>query len=150
MKCALTTAAIILGAFMLCSAASLQAADIVIVTQKDGKTKVIGEIASADGEKIVVKPEGADSVELKWENVQKVSNGLTQQAAAKRWKEQNADKICPTCHGDKVVACQKCGGTGKDPATKAPCKTCNATGEVKCTVKSCVGGKCDCPNSCLN
>jgi len=140
---------VVLASILATHAAALKAAEMVIVTEKDGKKKVIGELVSADGDKVVVKPEDEENVELKWSDIQKVSNGLTQVVAAQRWKALNADKVCPTCHGDRVIACPKCGGTGKDAVAKALCKNCNGTGQAKCTVKSCVNGMCDCPGQCL-
>jgi len=139
----------ILGSVLILHARFSFAAETIMLTCKDKKKKIVGELVSADGDKIVIKDTDGNNVDVKWADVQKVSNGLTQEKALARWKEENADKVCGTCHGDRVVACPKCGGTGKDATKKVACKTCNATGSIKCTGKGCVNGTADCPNTCL-
>ena len=124
------------------------AAESVIVTLNDGK-KQIGELVQCDGDKIVVRDADGKDATIPWTDIKRMSNGLTAEKAAARWREQNADKVCPTCHGDKVTACPQCKGSGKGANAKVKCRTCLGTGVAKCTAKGCKDGKVDCPSTCL-
>lgn len=134
--------------FVLFIAACAQAAESVIVTKKDGK-KQMGELTLVDPDKVILKDADEKNIEIPWADIQKMSNGLNRESGTKRWKEENAERLCATCHGERFVECLKCKGTGKDPVAKVACKTCQGTGSTKCTVKSCVNGVADCPNTCL-
>ncbi|HEY3323149.1 MAG TPA: hypothetical protein VGP72_22035 [Planctomycetota bacterium] len=124
------------------------AAESVIVSRKNGK-KAFGELLEASGEKLVVRDADGNNVDIPWADIQKVSNGLTQEKAAEQWRQANADKVCPACQGAKVTVCKKCKGSGQDPSRKVTCPKCNGAGSGRCTAKGCVNGMVDCPNSCL-
>ena len=140
---------LVLALFLLSSASiKLCAAEMVIVTTADGK-KQVGELAAADADKIVVRDGDGKDTQILWKDVQKVSNGLTREKALAKWKVDNSDKLCKVCHGDRVMACAKCNGTGTDSKVKIACVACTGTGSVKCTQKGCVNGKSDCTGNCL-
>ena len=128
MKTLLATfaAALLLAAFN-----PARAAEQVTVTYTDGKSDS-GELLSQDADKIVMRVSvGGNHVDMPivWARIQKLSNGLTQDAAAKKWKADNQDKLCPDCNGDKKIVCKKCTGT--------------------CTFKLCDKGQVPCPGKCL-
>ena len=122
----------------------------VTVTKADGKT-VSALLLDADREGVTLqygpKP---DEHRIKWEEIKSVSNGLTRATAIQKWKEAHADKLCGKCHGDGVLKCPDCDGSGVDPKQHKECATCKGTGSAgPCPTKGCVDGKIVCPAPCL-
>jgi len=53
----------------------------------------------------------------------------------KRSESRPNRQVCFDCKGNKVVQCNICGGTGKDPVFKSddePCQYCDGKGELEC------------------
>ena len=124
---------------------------IVTITKLD-KTVVRGQLTSAEPDQLVVKPSGAaaEPVTVRWSQIAKVSNGLTQEQAAAQWKALQAPgALCTDCHGDRGVACNDCRGTGHDQAKLVDCKDCGGGGLMFCPNKKCDDGQVDCPKPCL-
>ena len=124
---------------------------IVTITKLD-KTVLRGQIASAEPDQLVVKPPGAGAEPLivRWSQIAKVSNGLTQDQAAEQWKALQApDTLCPDCHGDRGISCNDCRGTGYDQAKLVDCKDCGGGGLLFCPNKRCDDGNVDCPAPCI-
>jgi len=122
----------------------------VSVTKSDGKV-VAGLLADADKDGLTLKygPK-SEEVHLKWDEVKSVSNGLTRTSAIAQWKKAHADKLCGKCHGDGVINCFDCDGSGVDPKQHKECATCKGTGSAgPCPTKGCVEGKLVCPAPCL-
>jgi DnaJ-class molecular chaperone len=90
-------------------------------------------------------------VAITWTSIKRVSNGLTQPQAVAAWKELHKNELCDTCHGDRVMRCPSCHGTGVDQTKLMPCDECEGTGmESVCPSPRCNGtGKVDCPKPCL-
>ena len=121
---------------------------IVTVTKLD-KTIVRGQLTSAEPDQLVVKASG-EAVTVRWSQIAKVSNGLTQEQAAEQWKAQHkAEELCTDCHGDRGLPCKDCRGTGHDQAKLVDCKHCGGGGMLFCPNKPCDDGKVDCPATCL-
>ncbi len=96
-----------------------------------------------------VDPPKSDPVELPWNTVKRVSNGLTARLALDVWKAQHSADLCPTCRGERTVWCPTCKGTNHDPAAAADCKTCHGELLVACKSRGEVAGVVPCPNGCL-
>src|SRR5687768_2916546 len=81
---------------------------MVMVSCKDGTT-VRGTIESADPERIVVKavPKG-ETVEVPWDNITRVSNGLTREKVIAQYRKEHPEHICKDCGGDGMAACASC------------------------------------------
>jgi hypothetical protein len=124
---------------------------IVTITKLD-KTVVRGQLISAEPDQLVVKASGAagEPVTVRWSQIAKVSNGLTQEQAAEQWKAQHTpEQLCPDCRGNRGIACKDCHGTGHDPAKLVDCKDCGGGGVLFCPNKKCEEGQVDCPMPCL-
>jgi hypothetical protein len=124
---------------------------IVTITKLD-KTTVRGQLSSAEPDQLVVKTPGAagETVTVRWSQIAKVSNGLTQDEAAEQWKAQfTKEQLCPDCGGDRGIACTDCRGTGHDQAKLVDCNDCGGGGVLFCPNKRCDEGKVDCPMPCL-
>lgn len=124
-----------------------------VTVVKVDKKSVSGELVTADADGVILQPAGkADAVLIGWKEIATVSNGLTRAQAVAKWKVKFADKLCPTCQGERTVKHDACNGTGVDPATKQPCAACKGTGTAgKCTNPKDKEkkGKVDCPGPCL-
>ena len=124
---------------------------MVIVTQADGTT-ARGQLVSADVDNVIVRAnDKAEPLTIPWTSIKRVSNGLTQPQAVAAWKELHKNELCDTCHGDRVMRCPACRGSGVDQTKLTPCDQCEGTGiESVCTAARCEGsGKVDCPKPCL-
>jgi hypothetical protein len=127
----------------------------VIITKTDGSA-IRGQILAVDPDRINLKPapragdRGEPApIDILWKDIKSVSNGLTRQKAIDEWKAANHDKLCETCHGDRVMTCSVCKGTAHDPKSAADCPTCKGTLEVACKASKCDKGKVPCPAPCL-
>lgn len=125
----------------------------VVVVKKNDGTSVQGQLTASDGEHLTIQPADAKGagkpIEVAWSDVKSVSNGLTRQLALLTWKGQHRAELCETCHGDRRVECERCKGTGHDPASSKECKTCHGELLVDCPDKNCKDGKIPCPGPCL-
>jgi hypothetical protein len=125
---------------------------IVTIKKVDGST-LRGKVVGGDGVQLTVAPiEGkafGQPVELAWQDVKTVSNGLTQRKQEDAWKLTHKDELCEVCHGERAIACATCKGTGHDPESSKDCKTCNGAQQVKCNQPKCDKGKVPCPGPCL-
>lgn len=126
---------------------------IVNVKKLDGSV-VHGQLVSADGASVSVKPSAepgkyGDAVDIQWSEIKSVSNGLTQAKAKAAWKAEHHDDLCDTCHGDRLLPCSVCKGTGHDPASSKDCKTCKGAGTVKCKEPRCDNGMVPCLGPCI-
>jgi hypothetical protein len=126
---------------------------IVTITLADG-TSVRGKLLNADRDHVTIQPTAAGqstaTQNVPWNNISKVSNGLTREQAHAQWKQQQLQhELCPTCTGDRVTDCPTCSGTGLDQEKMDQCRTCNGGGRVPCTNAKCDKGKVDCPKPCL-
>jgi hypothetical protein len=122
----------------------------VTVIKADGKA-LAGLLVDADHDGLTLKygPK-ADDHHFKWDEIKSVSNGLTRASAIQHWKEAHADKLCGKCHGDRVLKCPDCDGSGIDAKQHKECATCKGTGSAgPCPTKGCVDGKIECPAPCL-
>jgi hypothetical protein len=121
----------------------------VTVTTKDGKT-VRGTLESADPDHVTVKPSPkAEPVEISWDDITRVTNGLTREKVIEQYKKDHPDKLCKDCGGDGVAACATCHGTGFDPTQLTTCPECNGAGVTGECPRKCEDGKIDCPKPCL-
>ncbi len=139
------------GAFVWAAAPAAKPKPIVTVTKLD-KTTVRGQLTSAEPDQLVLKTIGpaGEPVTLRWSQIAKVSNGLTQDDATAQWKAQfTKEQLCPDCDGDRGVACTDCHGTGHDQAKLTDCKDCDGGGLLFCANQTCDDGKIDCPMPCL-
>src|SRR5918993_4561873 len=78
---------------------------IVTITKLD-KTVVRGQLISAEPDQLVVKATGVagEPVSVRWSQIAKVSNGLTQEQATEQWKSQHApEALCPDCPGNRGI-----------------------------------------------
>lgn len=129
-------------------------APIVTIIKSDG-TMVRGHLASSDPDQVTLQPtptaKEADPapVSVPWKDIKAVSSGLTRAKALAQWKIEHHDDLCPTCHGDRTVACSTCKGTGKDPAARKDCPTCHGELLIDCKTPREKDGKIPCPNHCL-
>jgi hypothetical protein len=125
---------------------------IVTVTKADQST-VRGRLIAYDADVVTLEvgPKAGEGeiVEVRWDEIAKVSNGLTHAKALDEWKQANADKLCQACHGNRVTRCPDCRGTGHDHAASADCAKCKGEGEVQCAQPRCVGGRVPCTNKCI-
>jgi hypothetical protein len=124
---------------------------MVIVTQVDGTT-ARGQLVSADPDNLTLRAnDKAEPMAIAWTSIKHVSNGLTQPQAAAAWKAAHQNELCDTCHGDRVMQCPACHGSGVDQSKLTPCDACEGTGiESVCPSPRCNGtGKVDCPKPCL-
>jgi hypothetical protein len=116
---------------------------IVTITKLD-KTVVRGQLISAEPDQLIVKASGAagEPVTVRWSQIAKVSNGLTQEQATEQWKAQHTpEQLCPDCRGNRGIACKDCHGTGHDPAKLVDCKDCGAAGCCSARTKSATRAK---------
>src|ERR1051325_7440201 len=120
-----TTIPVVMLAFAVL--VQLRAEEMVSVTGTNGKRQV-GELMSADPDKIVLRDGDGKSAEIPWKDIQKMSSGLTRESALKRWKEANKDKLCKVCNGDRVMSCPTCKGSGTDTSKTITCAACKGTG----------------------
>src|SRR5688572_6294643 len=113
---------------------------IVTIMMLD-KTTVRGQLVSVEPDQLVVKKPGAagETVTVRWSQIAKVSNGLTQEQAAAQWKALHKDELCADCHGDRGVRCNDCHGSGFDQAKLVDCKDCGGGGLLFCPNKKCDG-----------
>lgn len=144
---------LIILALVFCAALPVfhAGAEDVIVTYKDGR-KEKGELVSADTEKVVVRVSlGGNKLDMKipWDRIEKLDNGLTRETVEQKWREQNKDKLCGVCNGQKKTTCATCNGAGVLAKNTVDCKACAASGKAACTAKGCTQGKADCPGKCL-
>src|SRR5262245_36476737 len=111
----------------------------VTITKTDSTT-VRGQILAVDPDKISLRPapragQGGDPIpiDVQWKQIKSVSNGLTYQKVLDEWKLKNIDKLCATCHGNRVARCPVCKGTAHDPnGLPRDCAKCNGVHEVEC------------------
>src|SRR4051812_27142703 len=105
---------ILFFAVMLVAPAISYAAEQVTVSYTDGKSDT-GELVDQNPDKLVLRVTvGGNHVDMPvpWTKIQKVSNGLTQDAVITKWKTDNAAKLCRACNGDRKIVCTKCEGSG--------------------------------------
>ena len=126
----------------------------VAVTKMDG-TVVKGKVVNYGREKLTLvvtgKPKDPPAnVDIPWDQIKRVSNGLTREKGLQKWKADHLDSLCATCHGDGKIFCPTCHGTGHDPAASAGCPTCKGAAQIVCTTAKCNHGTIPCPNpKCL-
>jgi hypothetical protein len=126
----------------------------ITITKTDGTT-VKGKITSYDREKVtmdvITKPKDpVVSTTISWDDIKKVSNGLTREKAIRKWKGEQHMHLCQSCFGDGKTFCPTCKGTAHDPASSAGCPTCKGAAQVACTTSKCKSGNLPCPNpKCL-
>jgi hypothetical protein len=122
----------------------------VNVVKSDGKL-IYGVLADADHDGVTLKLlTSPEPVTIPWAQIRSVSNGLTREKAVEGWKTAHADKLCQKCHGDRVIPCPDCKGTGIDPKQQKECAKCHGTGSAgPCPTPGCIDGKINCPKPCL-
>jgi hypothetical protein len=126
-------------------------AEEVTVTYTDGKFDK-GDLIEQSPEKITLRVMmGGNKLDLPipWMRIKTVSNGLTQETATKKWKDDNKDKLCPECTGDRKNACKQCNGLGLLARALIACTACKGKGAGACTAKGCDKGEVACPGNCL-
>jgi hypothetical protein len=130
---------------------AVEPADIpVVITRNDG-TSVKGKITSYDKDKVTIdaigKPKDPPvSTDIAWDDIKRVSNGLTRSKALQKWKGEHHDALCQMCYGDGKIFCPTCHGTAHDPAASVGCPTCKGAAQLACTTKKCDHGNIPCPN----
>jgi len=136
------------------NAPATKPAPLVIVTKADN-TIVRGLLVASDPDDVTLQPPPksdktpSDPITVNWNDIKRISNGLTQAKALEQWKTEHAAELCDQCHGDRMLTCPTCKGTGKDPASAKDCKTCGGAMQVKCKAPKCDNGKIPCPKPCL-
>jgi len=123
----------------------------VTVTYADGKSDK-GELIDQTPDKIILRVKvGGNRMDLplSWSRIQSVSNGLTQETALNKWKEQHAGKLCAECNGDRKIACKRCGGLGVLARALIVCTACKGAGTAPCPAKDCDKGQVPCTEKCL-
>jgi hypothetical protein len=133
--------------------AKLAAPPIVSIKKTDG-SNLRGKLLDADGIHLTIQPAVdkntfGDPVEVPWKDVKVVSTGLTQKKAQDTWKLAHKDELCDACHGERLVTCDVCKGTGHDPDSSKDCKTCKGAQQIACNHPKCDHGKIPCPGPCL-
>lgn len=133
-------------------AAGLSAAESVMLTPNEGKA-VMGDLLSADKNKVVLRTgegESAKELSFTWDQIKKLSNGLTRDKAMAAWAAEHPDQVCDECKGAGQTFCNKCAGKGLLPdAPKVPCTKCALTGLAPCANRYCTLGKVACDGPCL-
>jgi hypothetical protein len=128
----------------------------VDITRTDG-TNLRLEIMSFDVDRITGKNPGDqgqfESIKVSWYDVIRTSNAnLTYQKVLNEWKREHRAELCPTCAGNRVVFCDVCKGTYRDPhELPLDCKTCAGALLIKCKAPRCENGKIPCTHTnCLS
>ena len=130
---------------------ALHSAEKIDVTYVDGKHES-GELLDQTVDKITLRVQMAGNqldLPIPWTKIQSLSNGLTRDKVLKKWKDDNKDKLCPDCNGDRKIACKACGGTGLLARATQPCPGCKGEGTIPCVAKGCDKGEVPCPGKCL-
>jgi hypothetical protein len=125
----------------------------ITVTKTDGGT-VRGKLLAYDRDKVTLEVAGKPNeppmtLEIPWDQIKRVSSGLTREKAIQKWKAEHRDQLCQTCHGDGSVFCPTCHGTARDPAASTDCATCKGAAKAACKTPRCADGKIPCPDKCL-
>jgi hypothetical protein len=142
------------GAMPFASAADISSDMPITVTKNDHST-VRGMLVSYDRDKLTLSVKGKlkdppANVDISWDQINRVSNGLTREQALLRWEAAHPEMLCATCHGEGKVYCSTCHGTGHDPAASADCPICTGAGQIVCKTPKCDKGTAPCPNpGCL-
>ncbi|MGB7156907.1 MAG: hypothetical protein WBD40_02505 [Tepidisphaeraceae bacterium] len=125
-------------------------ASIVTIKKQDGTT-VRGQLVSAEPGQLVVKAPGAagETVNVRWSQIARVSNGLTQEQAAEQFRTLHKDELCADCHGEQGLRCKDCHGTAFDQSKLVDCTDCGGAGMFFCPNKKCDDGQIDCPAPCI-
>jgi hypothetical protein len=132
------------------SQAATRSAPIVTIARADG-TSVRGKVVAADRDQVTVQSAapGEKPQSVPWDQIKRISNGLTREQAHAQWKEDNRHRLCDACAGERVADCATCHGTGQDPEQRTECNTRHGGGRIACTNDKCDRGKVDCPKPCL-
>ncbi|MCW8131173.1 MAG: hypothetical protein KIS92_12560 [Planctomycetota bacterium] len=137
---------------LLLAGTAARAAEMVMLTPNEGKS-VTGELIKANREKVVLKVgegDAAQEVSFTWEQIKKISNGITREKALLTWAKNHPELLCESCKGEGKVFCAACNGKGFLPdLEKVPCTKCAATGLMPCPYFSCKLGKVPCDGDCL-
>jgi hypothetical protein len=126
----------------------------VSLTKADGSV-VRGKITAYDRDKVTMdvigKPKDPPvSTDIPWDQIKRISNGLTHEKALQKWKGEHHDSLCQTCYGDGKTFCPTCHGINHDPAASAGCPTCKGAVQLACTTPKCDHGIIPCTNpKCL-
>lgn len=124
----------------------------ITVIKHDGE-RVVGTLTAADADKLTVQPldKSAEPLLIPWKEIRSVSGGggVNRAKLLETWKAEHAGQLCATCHGDRLVRCDTCKGTGHDPASAEGCETCSGKMLIPCRTPKCENGIIPCPKSCL-
>jgi hypothetical protein len=90
-----------------------------------------------------------ETVELLWDDVKTVSNGLNRQRAVTQLKQARKTELCGDCLGEGGVNCRVCNGTGHPAGSAVGCATCQGAQTVACKTPRCKDGVIPCPAPCL-
>ena len=124
MKLSLTF--LVLASIVSGCALTLRATEKIDVTYVDGKHES-GELIDQNVDKITLRVLMSGNqldLPIPWTKIQSLSNGLTRDKVLKKWKDDNKDKLCPDCNGDRKIACKACGGSGLLARATQPCPAC--------------------------
>ncbi|MCZ7648684.1 MAG: hypothetical protein M5U26_26080 [Planctomycetota bacterium] len=142
---------LVLVLFALAGGLRAEELEKVVVTYQDGR-KEEAQLVKYDDKNLVLRVSmkgNALDLTVPWAKVKELSNGLTPELIQKRWAAANKDKLCPTCKGEKSVACAACDGSGFKARERVSCTACKGAGTSACQAQGCEAGKVTCPDSCL-
>ncbi|HYO08481.1 MAG TPA: hypothetical protein VER17_05875 [Tepidisphaeraceae bacterium] len=123
-------------------------APVITVTKADGTT-ARGMLVSADPAAVTLRASAkAEPVAVPWDQIKRVSNGLTRPQVLAKWKADHPNDLCADCKGAGAAACATCRGSGHDQSRLSACDRCGGAG-VTAYCTRCEEGTIDCPRTCL-